>query len=204
MIERLPASSQQTELSIAASSLHRTLLAELAEKDARIEKLTDENETLKRARVALDEWGIEFVNKLAAFVRETIKGGPICTRIEARLGDDGEATPLVWLWATTSEQCPEARLADVVAERDRLKASLSTALSGATATKPQASAQTTKLVPVERLREVRGTIEQLLCVQNGCPLPSYEEAFRLANMEAGKTLEWLAAAIRGAEKKGLD
>ena len=55
---------------------------------------------------------------------------------------------------------------------------------------------TAKLVPVERLREVRGTIEQLLCVQNGCPLPSYEEAFRLANMEAGKTLEWLATALR--------
>ena len=55
---------------------------------------------------------------------------------------------------------------------------------------------TAKLVPAERLREVRGTIEQLLCVQNGCPMPSYEEAFRLANMEAGKTLEWLGDALR--------
>jgi hypothetical protein len=70
---------------------------------------------------------------------------------------------------------------------------------GETSCAVSAAPTTATLVPVERLREVRGTIEQLLCVQNGCPLPSYEEAFRLANMEAGKTLAWIAGAIRDAE-----
>ena len=104
--------------------------AELAEQVARIERLTAENETLKQAKVSLDSWGIAFVEKLASFVRETIKGGPLTTCIECRIGDEGESTPLVWLWATTSEQEPEARLSEVVAERDRLKASLGVALSG--------------------------------------------------------------------------
>ena len=99
------------------------LAAEIMERGAEIQRL-------KEARVALDLWGIEFVNKLAAFVRATVEGGPLCTCIEARLGEGEEATPLVWLWATTSEQRPEDRLADVVAERDRLKASLTAALSG--------------------------------------------------------------------------
>ena len=92
--------------------------------------MREDNARLREARVALDLWGIEFVNKLAAFVRATVEGGPLCTCIEARLGEGEEATPLVWLWATTSEQRPEDRLADVVAERDRLKASLTAALSG--------------------------------------------------------------------------
>ena len=54
-----------------------------------------------------------------------------------------------------------------------------------------------KFVTLERLREWRGTIEQLQTVQNGCPLPSYEEAFRLANMEAAKSLESLRKCIEG-------
>ena len=53
------------------------------------------------------------------------------------------------------------------------------------------------VVTLERLREWRGTIEQLLTVQNGCPLPSYEEAFRLANIEADKSLETLRKCIEG-------
>ena len=81
------------------------LAAEIMERGAEIQRL-------KEARVALDLWGIEFVNKLAAFVRETVKGGPLCTCIEARLGEGEEAAPLVWLWATTSDQRPEARLAE--------------------------------------------------------------------------------------------
>jgi len=56
-------------------------------------------------------------------------------------------------------------------------------------------------VTLDKLREWHGTIEQLLTVQNGCPLPSYEEAYRLANMEAAKSLEWLGTAIRDAEEK---
>jgi hypothetical protein len=56
-------------------------------------------------------------------------------------------------------------------------------------------------VSTERLREWRGTIEQLQAVQNGCPLPSYERAFELANMEGEKSLQSLAAAIRDAEKE---
>jgi hypothetical protein len=43
---------------------------------------------------------------------------------------------------------------------------------------------------VKLLREAKGTIEQLRAVQNGCPLPSYEQAFGLAN--AFET--WLRAA----------
>ena len=120
------------------------LAAEIMERGAEIQRL-------KEARVALDLWGIEFVNKLAAFVRETVKGGPLCTCIEARLGEGEEAAPLVWLWATTSDQRPEARLADVVAERDRLKASLTAAISGL-------SPSTHRLVPIARLREIHEQI----------------------------------------------
>ena len=70
------------------------------------------------------------------------------------------------------------------------------------------SAETSKpasagaFVPLEQLREWRGTIAQLQSVQNGCQLPSYEEAFRLANMEAANALRSLDAAIRDARLNG--
>jgi len=48
---------------------------------------------------------------------------------------------------------------------------------------------------VKLLREAKGTIEQLRAVQNGCPLPSYEEAFRLANTEADRLVLAIGAEL---------
>ena len=51
------------------------------------------------------------------------------------------------------------------------------------------------------LRGAKGTIEQLRAVQNGCPLPSYEEAYRLANDEADRTILAINAALEEEGKE---
>jgi len=45
------------------------------------------------------------------------------------------------------------------------------------------------------LREAKGAVEQLRDVQNGCPLPSYEQAFALTNGEADKLILAIAAEL---------
>jgi hypothetical protein len=113
---------------------------------AELVAIREENARLREAKVTLDTWGLALVEKLGAFVRQTASNGPLTTCIECRVGEEGEGVPLVWLWATTSQQSPEARIAEVVADRDRLKTILGERLGTAPSTH--------RLVPLERLREI--------------------------------------------------
>jgi len=52
------------------------------------------------------------------------------------------------------------------------------------------------LVNVPTLMLLRDTIQELLDVQNGCPLPKYQEMFDAANEQADEMLGWLAALLK--------
>ena len=53
-------------------------------------------------------------------------------------------------------------------------------------------------VNIPMLMLFRDTIQELLDVQNGCPLPDYQEMFDAANEQAHELLDWLAAKIEEA------
>jgi hypothetical protein len=125
--------------------------------------------------------------------------------------EEGPAATWQWMWVE-SQKAARAALSALAPAGDEalfqaivnhnpdimLKADAErfVAMNGGPAIKPAGA-----FVTLEQLREWRGTIEQLQTVQYGCPLPSYEEAFRLANMEAANSMQSLAAAIRDAEVK---
>ena len=52
------------------------------------------------------------------------------------------------------------------------------------------------LVNTPTLMLLRDTIQELLDVQNGCPLPKYQEMFDAANVQADEMLGWLAALLK--------
>ena len=52
------------------------------------------------------------------------------------------------------------------------------------------------LVNTPTLMLLRDTIQGLLDVQNGCPLPKYQEMFDAANVQADEMLGWLAALLK--------
>ncbi len=111
-----------------AKQMEAAAVGDAKKRDEIVLNLESEIERLREDKIMLDTWGLGFVEKLGEFVRQVAAGGPLATCIRYRVGEEGDGVPLLWLWATTSEQRPEARLAEVVAERDRLKASLGTLL----------------------------------------------------------------------------
>ena len=46
---------------------------------------------------------------------------------------------------------------------------------------------------------LQSTLQELMDVQNGCPLPKYEELFNAANEQARELIEWLGALIGEGE-----
>lgn len=104
--------------------LIRHLISELA-------ALREENERLKEAQGLLDKWGLALLEKLGDLVRRAAVDGPLTTCIECTVGGDerGERVPIVWLWATSSDKEPVARLHELGIEKGQLKERLSALLA---------------------------------------------------------------------------
>jgi len=56
-----------------------------------------------------------------------------------------------------------------------------------------------RVVSKPELMLLRDTMQELRDVQNGCPLPEYQEMFDGANEQADELLVWLAALIGGSD-----
>ena len=85
------------------------------------------------------------------------------------------------------------RIASIQLRKDapvlvKAKAALSSAPSGM------------RVMNTPELMFLRDTIQELRDVQNGCPLPDYQEMFDAANEQADEMLDWLSALIGGDDE----
>jgi len=86
---------------------------------------------IEGTKILIDKWGLALMEKLGEFLRKTVCGGPLTTVIACTLGGDEEdegAIPAVWLWATTDETDPVARIRKMAVEKAALQAQLSVLL----------------------------------------------------------------------------
>jgi hypothetical protein len=125
----------------------RYALQTIEQQRAEIERLKQENESLRQQKVRVDEWGLQMLEPLGEFLRKSLAvDHPMTTHIEATFPDmpDAGRVPVLHLWATTSETEPAARCRELamarehaIEQREALRARLSAAEELAAVLRPQ-------------------------------------------------------------------